>query len=456
MNTLRIAVAALLCLTACQSSEQPAAPAATTTVIEGATIIDGVSTAPIRDAVMVLDGSTIRAVGPRGSVEVPANARKVDATGKTIMPGMVNLHGHLGETEGMRSAPANYTLERVQRDLDTYLAYGIVHTVSLGRDTDLIFPLRADQRAGRAGGARLYTAYRGFTAAGGWQGDIPDLRHPATPEQAREQVRAVVAKGTDIVKVWLDDGLGTLPKLPAEVCGAIIDEAHRLGKKVFVHIFTLDDAKEMMRRGADGLAHIPQDVAVDEEFLALAKNKDVLVIPSLVRQHTSTAYSDGPDFLDDPMLPRLFPATVMETVGSETYRQTIAKNPATARGRAQYAISAANAKKAFDAGIRLGIGTDSGGAGRFQGLWEHREMELLVKAGLTPMQAIQVATINGARFLGIADRYGSLESGRAADFIVLNGNPLDDIRQSRRIDAVWMNGAQVDRESIAAQRKTSD
>ena len=202
-------------------------------------------------------------------------------------------------------------------------------------------------------------------------------------------------------------------------------------------------------RGLDGLAHSVRDKEVDEEFLRLAKENGVTQLTTLAGHHGRFTYADGPTFLDDPGLAVLFPASVLETVGSKEYQQEAAKRPGMATSRKEYANAAKNAATVAAAGIPIAVGTDSGSPGHFPGLWEHREMELMVDAGLTPMQAIQAATINGAKFLGVDDRYGTLEPGKVADMIVLDADPLDDITNSRKIDSVWMNGKQVNRDSLA-------
>ena len=445
---LKLLPAILLFLVSCQSTQQPESPS-NITVIEGATVIDSVSETPLEDAVIVIEGDTIRSIGRRGSVEVPANARTVDASGKTIMPGMVNLHGHIGVTVGMGRDYEGFSKERVQRDANAYLYYGITHMLSLGIDREPMFEFLADQRAGRAGGARLYSAGIGFTVEGVRPGNLTDVHYPKTPEEAREQVREELAKNVDVIKMWVDDRLGRFPKFDPEIYAAIIDEAHQSNVKVFAHMYYLEDAKELMRRGLDGLAHSVRDKEVDEEFLRLAKENGVTQLTTLAGHHGRFTYADGPTFLDDPGLAVLFPASVLETVGSKEYQQEAAKRPGMATSRKEYANAAKNAATVAAAGIPIAVGTDSGSPGHFPGLWEHREMELMVDAGLTPMQAIQAATINGAKFLGVDDRYGTLEPGKVADMIVLDADPLADITNSRKIDSVWMNGKQVNRDSLA-------
>ncbi|MBI1956548.1 MAG: amidohydrolase family protein [Acidobacteria bacterium] len=460
MISLLVAFFAMPALAAQRLEASPAI-----TVIEGATIIDGVSGRPMQDAVLVIEGETIRQVGKRGAFQVPANAKRIQATGKTILPGMFSLHGHVGRTEGMESNTKFYNRERIQRDANEYLYYGITHMISLGVDWDQMFPFLADQRAGRAGGARLYTAGMGFAAIGGWEpAGVKEINRPGSPEEAREMVRQEIQTHTiDAVKIWEDDARGAVPELSPEIYSAIIAEAHRNNLRVLVHLYALEEAKEMIRRGVDALAHSIRDKEVDDEFLKLAKEHGVTQITTLVGHYGDLAYAkQDASFLDDPGLPFLFPESVLQVLRNR--RSQTATHPEVAAAmiegvlapfQEQFDMAVRNTAKIAAAGIPIAIGTDSGGPGRFPGLWEHREMELLVRAGLTPMQAIQAATINGARFLRLEKKYGSLEAGKVADFIVLNADPLADITNTRKIDAIWMNGKLVDRGALALYQPSS-
>ena len=419
------------------------------TVIQGATVIDGISSAPIKDAVIVVEGDTIRNIGKRGSFQIPSNARTINAAGKTIIPGIFNDHGHIAMVEGFETKPANYNRARLQRDANTYLYYGVTNMLSLGMDREAMVGLKADQRSGKADGARIYSAGLGFAAKDGWEPEgVKDINRPTTTEEARVLVRKEVQKGDDIIKIWVDDDYGRLPKITPELYGAIIDEAHRNGKKVFAHLIKLEDARELVRRGLDALAHSIRDNEVDAEYIKLAKEKGVTQVADLVGHRASIDYAEGAAFLRDPGLPGLFPPEVLRTLATKDYQQKFATSPTLARTRREYDLAAKNMIKLAAAGIPIVVGTDSGDVGHFQGLWEHREMELMVKAGLTPMQAIRAATINGARLLGVDKRLGSLEAGKVADFIVLNADPLSDITNTLKIDSVWMNGRQVDRNSL--------
>ncbi|MGH9784391.1 MAG: amidohydrolase family protein, partial [Terriglobia bacterium] len=323
------------------------------------------------------------------------------------------------------------------------------HVLSLGHDREAIFEFLADQRAGKTTGARLYTAGLGFGAKNGWPRN-PYVHRPTSAEEARQLARRELANRPGFLKLWVDDRLGQSPAFPPEIYGPIIEEARQQSVRVTAHVYYLADAKELMRRGVAALAHSVQDQEVDEEFFRLAKQNGVVQILTLSGIRKNVDYVENPDFLADPGLRVLFAAPVLETFASKGYRDALAKEFNLDLIRRQSEVAAKNAKKIADAGIPIAVGTDSGLVGSFPGLWEHREMELLVAAGLTPMQALQAATLHGARFLGVDRDYGSLEPGKVADFLILSANPLSDMTRTRQIEAVWMNGKPVDRSSLAA------
>ncbi|MGH9783650.1 MAG: amidohydrolase family protein [Terriglobia bacterium] len=444
------AVFLMVMAAACQRTEGPSPY----TAIEGATVIDGISNEPIPDAVILIEDTMIRLIGPREKVSVPGGAQRINAAGKTIIPGILCVHGHLAMAEGLERKAEFFNRERLQRDANAYLYYGVTHMLSLGIDMEPIWGFVADQRAGKVGGAHLYTAGLGFAAKDGWQpGGFDGIHRPTTRNEAREMVRQEVQKKPDVLKIWVDDLNGQLPMLSPEISGAIIDEAHNNNLRVFAHMKYLNDTKELVRRGVDVLAHSVRDKEVDEEFLQLARGRGVVQLTTMAGMEGTLAYAAGnPPFLSDPGLPVLFPASLLQTFGSKEYQEQTAKSPTLRATRAEYEIALKNTAKIAAAGIPIALGTDSGSPGRFPGLWEHREMELLVRAGLTPMQAIQAATVNGARVLQVDGQYGSLQPGRVADLIILNADPLADITNSRKIDSVWMNGKQVDRAALATAR----
>lgn len=425
------------------------------TVIEGATVIDGVSGQPIQDAVVVISSTTIQSIGTRGSVPIPDGAERIDAAGKTIIPGLFAMHTHVAMGEGMERNPRFYNRERIQRDANAYLYYGVTHVLSLGMDLEPMLGFLADQQAGGTSGARLHSSGIGFAAEGGFEpGGFADVNRPTTVAEAQEMVRREIEdKNVDAIKLWVDDVRGSVPKLDPEIYGAIIEYARMQNIPVFAHMRNLEDGKELIRRGVTALVHTPPEV--DEEILQLASDRGVAMMPTLTGAYGARAYAEGASFLSDPGLPHLFPASVLETLGSAEYQARIADNTNLDEARAEYDRASEYVAKAAEAGIPFLIGSDSGPPSRFPGFWEHREVELLVRAGLTPMQAIQAATINSARVLRVDRQYGSLEAGKVADLIILNADPLTDITNSRRIDSVWMNGKQVDRNSLGMARAGS-
>ncbi len=442
-------------LVACSETETVETPVtvanqAAITVIQNARIIDAVSNSATENAILIIENGHIQNIGTAGNITVPEGATVINMAGKTLMPGMINMHGHVGRRYEMAYGPEYYSFDTTHRDANSYLYFGVTHSTSLGQDWPPMMEFINAQRAGQVGGAHLYTGEYGFTVTGGFQGNNPFAHKPNTPEEARVMVQQIVANNpVSLIKMWVDDQGGRVPKINPEVYGAIIDEAHKFGLSTFVHLSQVEDARELISRGIDVLAHIPRDIDIDAEFIQLAVDNGVVQTSNLVSLQGNRIYLQ-PDFLDNPGLRLMFPDVIDIINTPEAITQRLAGRtgvpPDPNVPPAGYVQATSNLSRLHQAGVPIVIGTDSGMAGQFQGIWEHRDMMLLVRdAGLTEMEAIQAATINGARALGIDSDYGSLETGKMADFIVLNSNPLDDINNSLDIDAVWMNGEEVDR-----------
>jgi imidazolonepropionase-like amidohydrolase len=337
----------------------------------------------------------------------------------------------------------------VERNADRYLFYGFTHVMSLGLDGPAMDAYLANQKAGRTTGARVLFAGFGFSQKGGWQAQNPNLHRPDTPDEARVMVRQEIARNVDGIKFWFDDDHGKLPKLPADVYSAIVDEAHKNGRKVFCHEFRLDDSKELLRHGLDVLAHSIRDREVDDEFLQLARQRDVTYIPTLVGHASVYTFAERPAFLDDPGLPMLYSGALLSTLSSKENQEKVAADPRVPVVKQEVTIAEKNVAKVAAAGVNIAIGTDAGPGTVLFGLADHVEMESLVRAGMTPMQVIKAATINGARVLGLDKNYGTLQVGKAADFVVLTADPLANIANTRKIDSVWVGGKPVDRTALA-------
>lgn len=409
-------------------------------VFKNFTLIDGTGRAPVQNSAMVVDNGRIQWVGPASQLKAPASAATVDLAGKYVMPGIINLHGHVGNTVGLKQDASFFTRENIDRNLKTYASYGVTTVLSLGTDQDLIFKVRDEQRHGRPSMTRVYTAGQGFVYKGGYGGLAGVTPGVSTVAEVEPAVAALAAKNVDIVKLWVDDHLHTQKKMPYDIAKAIIDSAHRHRLPAAAHIFYLDDAKQLVEYGVNGLAHSVRDKPVDQELIAAMKKHGTWqMAATLTREASMFIYGSTPPFADDPFFTRAVPPDVVRTLKSAEYQKGIAKDADFREYRGFFETAKKNLKALADAGIPYAFGTDTGPPGRFAGYFEQWEMELMVEAGLTPMQVIKAATHNAAEFLH-ATELGTIEPSKWADFIVLERNPVENIRNTRAIAAVYIAG----------------
>jgi imidazolonepropionase-like amidohydrolase len=413
-------------------------------VLKGALLIDGTGGAAIENSVLVIEGDHVVAAGKAGTVSIPKGAVVKDVSGQTIMPTLIDMHGHLGlSSNGADSVPGHYTQENVVKQLNKYLAYGVGTVASFGQDEDAIYSIREAQRAGTLGGARLYTAGHGFLEYTGKTYPNDSRYRPQSPEEARADVRELAAHHPDYLKMWVDDNLGHGTKIPPAVYQAIIDEAHKQHIRVFAHEFYLSDAKALLAAGLDGFAHSIRDQPVDGDVIKTMKARGVFLIPTLVRDEVLFAYADNLKWLNDPFFLAGLDPGALAIIRSPENVEKGQKDPDIAKYRAGLEMAKKNLKTLSDAGVKIAFGTDSGIPTRFPGYFEHRELQLMVEAGLTPLQAIVAATQTNAEILGGAKQFGTLQAGRRADFIVLDANPLEDIHNTEKLSAVWQAGKTV-------------
>jgi imidazolonepropionase-like amidohydrolase len=367
------------------------------------------------------------------------------------MPVLHTLHAHVGYLKETAMAAENYSRESVLDDLNRHLYYGVSSVLVVGTDFgETAFSIREEQRLGKVGGARLFTAGRGITGIGGWPTQIPAMKD--VPQQvgsegeAREAVRKLAERKADFVKVWVDDGGGAIPKISPELYRAVVDEAKNSGLRVVAHVFYLDDAKKLVEAGVAGLVHSVRDREVDEELVTRMKEKDVFYVPTLSAHQSAIAYAERSDWVGEGPMRETVSPSVIATLLSDDFIESQRSLPALPSMREQYRIALVNLKSLHDAGVKIGLGTDSGTTNRFPGYFEHREVELMVEAGLTPGEAIRAATATSAEVLGVD---GGLAPGKEASFLVLRADPLSDIRATRDIEAVYFKGEKLDRERMS-------
>jgi len=427
-------------------------PAPGVIAFTGARVIDGTGAAPIESATIVVTNGRITAIGPSASVMPPAGATVVNAAGKTIIPGLINSHAHIDPDIGANPGP--YRDEMVRR-LKTYAIYGVTSVMTLGFETydePEGFYLRDTQRLGigpvATDAPRLYASGRPILFRPGPTGT-------ETPDDARIDVQRHVPLRADFIKLHLD---GVPADLKPDVIAAAIDEAHKHNMSTAIHIIYLKDAKTAIASGVDVIAHSVRDMDIDAATIAEMKRRNIALVPTLVRDRSVFIYENLPDFFKDPFFLRGLPTYKREVdlLSDPASQQRTRTNATVQASKPQLAQGIKNLKPLIDAGIPIAMGSDSGSIpdrnlGRWIGYNEHAELEMMVAAGMTPMQALVSATSTAARVMKI-DGAGSLQMGKWADLVVLNANPLTDIKNTRQIDSVYIGGRKV---NIAAATGTN-
>jgi imidazolonepropionase-like amidohydrolase len=408
-----------------------ATASAQTTAFVGARVIDGTGRT-LENAVVIVRGDRIVTVGPRASTPLPSDATRIDLSGKTMLPGLVNAHGHVGNTIGLQADKQGYTRENLLRQLRTYALYGITTVYSLGDDEQAGFVLRDEQATGTLDRSRLFVA--------------GPVINGATADDARAMADKVADMKPDLLKIRVDDNLGTSRKMPEEAWRAVIARAHERKLRLATHLYYLADAKAVLSAGADFIAHSVRDLPVDAELITALKSRDVCYSPTLMREVSTFIYESTPPWVNDPFFLKGVDPSIAKMLSDPDRQAQMRASPASKLGqqyKAGLEVAKRNLKVLSDQGVRIAFGTDTGPPGRFQGFFEHLELEMMVDAGLTPMQAIVSATGDAARCHQRSGEIGTIQSGAFADLLVLGANPLDDIRNTRRIESVWIGGRRL-------------
>ena len=419
-------------------------------VFEGARLITGDGSAPIEDAAFVVENRRITAVGRRGEVGVPAGATHIDLSGKTVMPAIVDAHGHPGFLDAVTGqlSKANFTRENYIDHLERYAYHGIAATISTGTDMgDLAYRLRAEiiPNAALIRTTGLGLAYPGSGPSDLSRNDVPYAVTSAA--EARKAVQDLAPHRPDFVKIWVDSRNGRQQKLTPEMFTAAADEAHRQGLPAIAHVFDLADAKLLVRAGVEGFLHSIRDQEVDDEFIRLAKEHDIWITPNLGGMNRASLIRGNgtPAWFDEPLVREtIAPALIRERARMYEIRKQEGTPP-------RPVFDVINVRKLHAAGVRQVLGSDAAGDGnRWLGLQTLLEFDNMVAAGFTPMEMIVAATRDSAKVLRL-DQLGMVATGKSADFVVLDANPLDNIANVRKIKAVYLRGEAVDRAGLRAK-----
>jgi imidazolonepropionase-like amidohydrolase len=445
MTSRRLLIAALILAAAASVPTALSSQAQRRTIwFEGARLVVGDRTATIESSAFLVEGDTFTWVGRKGERQPPAGATRIDLTGKTVIPALIDGHNHIGlinEKDGS-NAKANYTRENLTDQLQRYAYYGTAATLSMGLEANEEVAL-AVRDSIIPNAAQFLTVGKGIAAApmAGPPGEAR-LGIPygaATAEEGRQHVRALRARKIHFVKFWVDDRDGTVPKLKPEVYRAIIDEAHKHGMETLAHLSRtsgLADAKDLLRAGVDGFVHTVRDRDVDDEYIALVKaHPKVWTGPNM----------PGPGETEEEIGPlaETLPASTIAALRKQLAERTAAGNPP----NALFALHCRNLKRIHEAGMTIGVGTDGTG----DGFGAHQQIEYYVRcAGFTPAEALQAATSINARVLGL-NRMGTVAATKEAAFVVLNANPLERITNTRKIDRVYLRGTELDRAALRKQ-----
>jgi imidazolonepropionase-like amidohydrolase len=409
-----------------------------TTLFVGARLITDGDRPPIEDSAFLIENGKITKVGRRSDVQGPAGAVRVDLTGKTVMPAIVNAHGHLGYIKDASFSAANYTRENIINQLKQYAYYGVAAMITAGTDAgDITYDLRDHPVPGAA---LVRTAGRGFALPNASTGGVEMRAAPygvATEEEARKAVQEIAKKKPDLIKIWVDDRGGNVPKLPPILYRAIIDEARKFNIRVMAHEYYLADARDLVEAGVAGFLHSVRDAELDDALVARMKEKNVYITPNLAISGRGAA-SQNPPFYDDPLLAEAFSPAAIAPVRNS------------AGGGASYDFQCRSLAKLNKAGVTIALGDDTGIQNSFPGYAELQQLERMNECGMTPQQVLVAATRTAAQILRLTD-LGSIAPGKQASFIVLDANPLDNLANARKISRVYLRGQEIDRAALRTE-----
>lgn len=382
----------------------------------------------IENAALVVRDGRVEQLGSLEALRLPKGAEKIDLEGKFITPGFINTHGHVGGALGLDTGKNVYTKENILDQLHLYARYGVTTINSLGGDGPEAVEIRDAQNVPELDRARIFVA--GNVVSGN------------TPRKVRAEVEANSKMGVDWIKIRVDDNLGTTRKMTPKTFRAVINESHKLGKRVAAHLYYLEDGKELIQSDVDFIAHSVRDQKVDDIFARGLIETETCLCPTLTREVSTFIYESEPAFFSDPFFLKEANLSVLEQLKDPTRQNKMRKSKTAQQYKKALEIASENLKILSDAGVSIAFGTDSGPPARFQGYFEHVEMDLMAKAGLGAYQILQSATGVAARCLRLYE-VGTLSTGKWADFNVFTKNPWEDISNTRSLESTWIAGNHV-------------
>ena len=430
-------------------------PGSALVVIQGATVITGTGRPVIRNAAIVIDGGRIRDIGPRNEVRVPGNALTVDARGKWIIPGLIDAHVHFSQSGGLYTRPdiidlrkwrpyekeMEWIKERLPYTFERYLASGITGVADCGGPMwnfevrDIASRAKKAPRVAVAG--PLISTYLPPTTPT----DDPDIVKPSSPAQARDLVRRQLDRKPDLIKLWWVRRPGDNLDQQFEIMSAAADESKSRGVRVAVHATELETAKAALRAGADILVHSVTDRLVDTEFINLMKNRDIIYMTTLWVEdgyrmvlNQQVSLNDIEQKAGDPEVIATW--SELAKIPANDIPGGVPRIPAPPKRPAAYD----NLMLLESAGVRIVGATDAGNIGTLHGPALHREFELMAAAGMRPMDIIVSATKNASAVMGRQNEAGTLEKGKSADLVILDADPIADIKNTRKIFKVMKAG----------------
>lgn len=447
-----------LSLGACflRGSDVYGAPRGDSILIRGGLIFDGTERAPAKGTILIEGGRIARISA--ADLRAPAGATVIDGEGRTILPGLIDMHAHLisGGFDTISEKSMSYDPVEQQRALKQMLYWGVTTVYVPVQPLQSGLALQAAISRNSFPSPSLFISGPAFTAPGGWGGATqPEARVELTDAtNIRAEVGRLARANVRIMKLFYDDMsssfVSPMPKLKKELMEAVIREVHARKLKVMVHAYRTEDHKDALRAGADIMAHSAITEAVDAEYIELARRNNTLYLATLSVYHDVFDESAIRELISRDFVQKSVPQKTLKTLASPEPLNSFEKSIRQSFIKGQLSTIDANLKALSENKIAIGIGPDTGVPGSFPGIAVHREMELMVNAGVTPVAALIGATGTAATYLGQRS-LGRLAPGNVADVVMIKGNPLEDIRSSRNVEVVIKAGKILNREALLSQ-----